>query len=83
MKKVKHSELSNQGCSCGCGEMVKQNLINKKGPGIPVKRFHCFQISVAKTQNPIRTAREVRHDPSLQGKHRRDKGIPVRQTLRT
>jgi len=81
MKKGYESDvLSNVYCSCGCGKCVKMNLVSKKQAGKLLMRFECYQKVKANTSNPIVTAKQIRRNPSLQGKKRRDMGVTVRTT---
>lgn len=57
MKKNHFGVKSDRRCQ-GCGELIKQNIIDKKP-----NAKHCYKCGRDETSNS--TAREVKNDPSL------------------
>lgn len=61
----------------GCERTIKANVASRKPEGTPIRCFRCNQATQRNTNNPIRTAREIRVNPGLRSHKRWDKAIPL------
>ena len=59
-----------------CGHALKYNLVIKKGADAIC--FKCYQAASLETENPIRTARDIRVNPALRSVKRI--GVPLRRS---
>lgn len=77
MRKVNYSEKC-EICCANCGTKLKANLAARKPEGSQLVCFSCHQEKANKTDNRIRTAREIRSNPDLRSIKRWDKAIPLK-----
>ena len=61
---------------CECGKPLKQNVVDRHEDVRDLVCFRCFHDRMNTTDNPTRTAREVRNNPSLRSAKR--KWTPLR-----